>query len=73
MKVTVERHGNASDSRWVIAVRCSAISVPRTRLLEFKVANYMTIDFFQMVQKLFFSIDDETIRFCDFKLKPLSV
>ena len=51
MKVTVERHVNA-DSRWVISVRCFAISVQRTRLLEFKIATSMTIDFFQMVQGL---------------------
>jgi len=50
MAVTVERHVNA-DSRWVIPVRCSAISERRTRLLEFKVADYTTIDFFQMVQR----------------------
>ena len=74
MAVTVERHVNA-DSRWVISVRCSAISVPRARLLEFKVANYTTIDFFQMVQRsiFFFFIDHETIRLCDSKLKQVSV
>ena len=73
MAVTVERHVNA-DPRWVISVRCSAISVPRTRLLEFKVASYTTIDFFQMVQRsTCFFIDHDTIRLCDSKLKQVSV